>query len=445
MDSAPVPEGDDALTESTKRQGKKEKKRKRKSRSSEDTNVDDVLPAKSDVEASSVKKVKKNKRRREQEEGDESLNAKDVDETLKADGSMPDLVSSKKAKEKRAKRDDDDLTEADAAHANKNGVDHQDESRAESGDRKRSKKKKKAHPATEPKHPREYNWSDMEDEEDQTEQIEGFVYEGILLLRDVHSNAIFSSERDDRGELVRVGEWRADGQHEFTSYEWKLPSITKTEHEPHKFKVTDSADHCETGPKAYADIKPTLEVFAELIPGVERPSNLRIWDPFYCTGRMKSHMLSLGFPKVHNENEDFYVVKQHPPRHDIIMTNPPYSRDHIPRLLEYCLTVTSPCLLLLPSWVCKKDYFARFDDANSRYFFLVPRSGRYTYHNPGLDGAKVGRTAPFQSFWYIAAKGYRSELLRRLTVIANNDDTNWELYKSINRIPERFFEAEDGW
>lgn len=35
---------------------------------------------------------------------------------------------------------------------------------------------------------------------------------------------------------------------------------------------------------------------------------LRIYDPFFCEGRMVAHMASLGFESVYNRNEDFYKV-----------------------------------------------------------------------------------------------------------------------------------------
>ena len=37
---------------------------------------------------------------------------------------------------------------------------------------------------------------------------------------------------------------------------------------------------------------------------------LRIYDPFFCEGRMLAHMASLGFESVYNRNEDFYTVRE---------------------------------------------------------------------------------------------------------------------------------------
>jgi len=37
-------------------------------------------------------------------------------------------------------------------------------------------------------------------------------------------------------------------------------------------------------------------------------SLLRDRSPYFCAGGVKRHLNSLGFPKVYNENEDFYKV-----------------------------------------------------------------------------------------------------------------------------------------
>jgi hypothetical protein len=297
-------------------------------------------------------------------------------------------------------------------------------------------------------------WLNHEEEDDQdflgedVEELEGVIHEGILLLRDKKSDRLYSSERNEAGDLVEVGIWKPDGKHDFTSYTWKLIGLKKNNSdapEQLNFKVTDPTDHCETSIRAYLDIKRALEEISYLLPGIDKPAMLKVWDPFFCTGRMKSNMISIGFPNVHNENEDFYTImqSQHYPKHDILLTNPPYSQDHIPRLLQYCNeSIRAPCFLLLPSYVVNKEYFSRFDAKDSKHFFIIPKSGRYTYHNPGLDGAKVGRTAPFQSFWYVNAKEYRGDLLRQLTSIQSSEDTTWEVCKSIAKIPSRFWDLE---
>lgn len=72
----------------------------------------------------------------------------------------------------------------------------------------------------------------------------------------------------------------------------------------HSFQV-DETDHCETPLEAYKDIALLLEHFAKAI-GKTR-ANLRIYDPYYCSGGVKHRLASLGFKTVWNENADFYA------------------------------------------------------------------------------------------------------------------------------------------
>ena len=52
-------------------------------------------------------------------------------------------------------------------------------------------------------------------------------------------------------------------------------------------------DHCESPPEAYADLAATLDVVAAAL-GRGR-SNLRIYDPYYCSGAVARHLRALGF------------------------------------------------------------------------------------------------------------------------------------------------------
>ena len=42
------------------------------------------------------------------------------------------------------------------------------------------------------------------------------------------------------------------------------------------------------------------------------------------------------------------------PEYDILITNPPYSGDHVERLLTYCVNSNKPFILLLPNYVYMK-------------------------------------------------------------------------------------------
>merc|ERR1711959_606177 len=74
-------------------------------------------------------------------------------------------------------------------------------------------------------------------------------------------------------------------------------------------------------------------------------------------GTMKKHLKSLGFHTVYNECEDFYALirEGRVPPHDVLVTNPPYSRGHAQRLLHFCNAHDKPYFLLLPDYVCEES------------------------------------------------------------------------------------------
>jgi hypothetical protein len=61
----------------------------------------------------------------------------------------------------------------------------------------------------------------------------------------------------------------------------------------------DPDDHCETALEAYEHIKPLL---LHLCKDLNKDAcDLRIYDPYFCTGKTKKLLKSLGFPQVYNE------------------------------------------------------------------------------------------------------------------------------------------------
>merc|ERR1719235_3107528 len=94
---------------------------------------------------------------------------------------------------------------------------------------------------------------------------------------------------------------------------------------------------------------------------------------------MKEHLAELGFESVYNRNEDFYAVIDagQVPDYDILVTSPPYSRDHMQRVVEFCGASSKSWALLLPSFVHRKQYWsACMSDAPLAW--VVPKK-RYHY------------------------------------------------------------------
>ena len=126
----------------------------------------------------------------------------------------------------------------------------------------------------------------------------------------------------------------------------------------HAFEA-EKDDHCETDPLSFAHIVPLLNLVAQRLG--KEPAALNIYDPYYCAGACKVHLAALGFPNVYNENEDAYSKwdsSEGPPEHDVLVTNPPFSGDHIHKLLHFCRANGKPFLLLMPNYVCSKPYYA---------------------------------------------------------------------------------------
>ncbi|CAG9467197.1 unnamed protein product [Pedinophyceae sp. YPF-701] len=192
----------------------------------------------------------------------------------------------------------------------------------------------------------------------------------------------------------------------------------------HAFQA-DEDDHCETSLEAYCDVAPLLDRLASRL-GRTR-ATLRIYDPYYCAGGVERHLGALGFQDVYNRNEDFYEVARRGevPEHDVVVTNPPYSHEHICKLLKWCRINGRPWLLLLPNYVYQKDYYGDVCLGRSPaswtkcegLFYLAPRK-RYYYWTPkalkrgkSTHGGSLGeRTSPFISFWYICMQDHAKDI-----------------------------------
>jgi hypothetical protein len=164
---------------------------------------------------------------------------------------------------------------------------------------------------------------------------------------------------------------------------------------------TDPDDHCESPLEAYNDIAPLLQLCG---------SNVSIYDPYYCDGTVAKNLNTLGFPDVYNRKEDCYQVwasSKSYPSFNVLVTNPPYSGDHIEKLMHHISSKQfgdKPWFLLLPQFVHKKDYYVN-STAHISPFYVVPRK-RYVYlPPPSFRESKKSDThkksSPFVSMWYI--------------------------------------------
>ena len=143
----------------------------------------------------------------------------------------------------------------------------------------------------------------------------------------------------------------------------------------------DPADDCATPLEAYKHVAPLL---AKLAQRLKKPkSELRIWDPYFSSTSVAAHLASLGFTNVHNEREDFYALLESGddariPPHDVLVTNPPFSGDHVSRLARFLSTRSTPFFVLAPEYVHRKVWYAQLERRRPGIFYMVPLE-RYSF------------------------------------------------------------------
>ncbi|KAL3810282.1 hypothetical protein ACHAXA_008650 [Cyclostephanos tholiformis] len=169
---------------------------------------------------------------------------------------------------------------------------------------------------------------------------------------------------------------------------------------------TNPDDHCETPLQSYRDILPILTELCK------RDGSLKIYDPYFCDGSVVKHLSSLGFDNVYNKKEDCYEIwkSNSEPRYDVLLTNPPYSEDHLEKLVNHVTSPSfdKPWFILMPHWVHKKDYYVNATSNKGARpcnpFYIVPKK-RYVYLPPPSfrekkDSDVHKKSSPFVSMWY---------------------------------------------
>eukprot|EP00569_Conticribra_weissflogii_P004919 CAMPEP_0171332108 /NCGR_PEP_ID=MMETSP0878-20121228/3161_1 /TAXON_ID=67004 /ORGANISM="Thalassiosira weissflogii, Strain CCMP1336" /LENGTH=617 /DNA_ID=CAMNT_0011832807 /DNA_START=38 /DNA_END=1891 /DNA_ORIENTATION=- len=297
--------------------------------------------------------------------------------------------------------------------------------------------------------------------------------EMAMVLINRQSNKVYSSgERKPNGHRLVIGKF-ADGEIEFDLDSLKciqeledggnysnpirnVESMGDSSGKPSFPYPTNPDDHCETPLQAYQDILPILDELCRSLRCGKKDS-LRIYDPYYCDGSVTKHLSTLGYNNIYNVKEDCYSVWKSKedgtnnggnyPQLDVFLTNPPYSEDHIEKLMSHITSPSfgnTPWLLLMPNWVHKKDYYVNaittgnihgddgtsgkestnndtnksrthnakhqnkkspFNNCRCNPFYVVPMK-RYVYLPP-LDfrDKKASdvhkKSSPFVSMWYV--------------------------------------------
>jgi len=152
----------------------------------------------------------------------------------------------------------------------------------------------------------------------------------------------------------------------------------------------DPADDCETCFAAYQDICPFLTKLAQRLG--KSKHELCIWDPYYCAGKVKAHLRKLGFTNVVNDNKDFYAMTpEEQPPFDVLLTSPPYSKDHIQKCMEFAVNGCNKAWFILqPQYVHRKAYYSTLVSSVDPFFMVPGREYVYYAHHGGRkDNTKV--------------------------------------------------------
>ena len=114
---------------------------------------------------------------------------------------------------------------------------------------------------------------------------------------------------------------------------------------------------------------------------------LVIWEPFYCTGRSGEYMKSKGYTVIH-EIRDFFTYE--PDCYDVIVTNPPYSKNA--EVLSRLEKLGKPFSILVPvTTICTQSFTRRF----ASDFSLVIPDRRVQFIKDGV----VQKNCSFASVW----------------------------------------------
>ncbi|KEG05760.1 hypothetical protein DQ04_18661000 [Trypanosoma grayi] len=133
--------------------------------------------------------------------------------------------------------------------------------------------------------------------------------------------------------------------------------------------------------EALQDIMVVVEQLRQLVRP-SAPENFAVYDPYYCAGGIVQQWKELGVQRVLHDNRDFYkdVAEGTVPRdYDMLVTNPPFSGDHIERMFDYLLASKRPFAFLVPDYTATKEWYR---SAVRRHFTPAPPTGKGDINAP---------------------------------------------------------------
>ena len=135
------------------------------------------------------------------------------------------------------------------------------------------------------------------------------------------------------------------------------------------------------------------------------------------------------------------------PDFDVIVTNPPYSEDHMEKCIRFCVSTSKPWFLLLPNFVYMKDYYKTALTGTGkmipeRVFFVVPEN-RYQYYTPKGRHQKKSAvlTSPFLSFWYCHIGDHLVESIKSVQALCKKE--KFIIARDITDLPDKVLDQND--
>lgn len=202
--------------------------------------------------------------------------------------------------------------------------------------------------------------------------------------------------------------------------------------------ITNISDDAETPLRAYKHIEPILSSITSSLG--KNKEDIILYDPYYCCGTMKKYLATLGYTNVINEPRDFYhdIQTLSIPYFDILITNPPFSGDHIIKLLDWILTIPQPTFLLLPQQHLHKSHYYSFCLSLAiqnipQPFFIGPVDMAYdflastrtnaettTIDSNGIisNTGNIVKPGCFQCIWIICGKKYQIKLIDEWKILS---------------------------
>lgn len=200
-----------------------------------------------------------------------------------------------------------------------------------------------------------------------------------------------------------------------------------------------SADDRETLLKALEDILPIIN--AIVLYKQCSFEDIQIYDPYYCNGNIKLRLQSLGLNinSIQNDPIDcYYAQKNNLIRpFDLLLSNPPYSGDHIRRCIQYSIKINKPWILLLPSNVMHRPWFNEVIK-NYSILYIAPLE-KYIFEVNNTNISHV----PMVTIWFLGIPPQNNDLKEKILEKWNennkqkNSRSSAVLAQSFDELPRK--------